>query len=84
MSELLIRVCGIPAIAEVHHYTPGDPGRTWGPPERCHPPEPEDVEFTLRDRRGYRAAWLEAKAEREGEDLTELVLDAIHRQREAA
>ena len=84
MSELYIRVAGIPAIADVHHYTPGDPGRTWGPPERCHPPEPEEVEFTVRDRRGRRAPWLEAVAEREGIDLDELVLDAIHQQREAA
>lgn len=28
-----------------YKYTPGDPGRTSGPPERCYPPEPPEVEF---------------------------------------
>lgn len=27
-------------------FYPGDPGRLSGPPERCYPPEPEDVEIT--------------------------------------
>lgn len=26
-------------------YTPGDPGVTSGPPERCYPPEPSEVEI---------------------------------------
>jgi hypothetical protein len=26
------------------NYFPGDPGRTYGPPENCYPPEPADVE----------------------------------------
>jgi hypothetical protein len=25
--------------------SPGDPGRTYGPPERCYPPEPPEVEI---------------------------------------
>ena len=29
-----INVCGIPAIADVVHYRPGDPGYIDGPPER--------------------------------------------------
>ena len=24
--------------------TPGDPGRTWGPPEKCYPPEGPEIE----------------------------------------
>jgi hypothetical protein len=31
----------------VHYsYRPGDPGRTSGPPERCYPPEPEELEIS--------------------------------------
>ena len=26
-------------------FHPGDPGRTYGPPERCYPPEPSEVEY---------------------------------------
>jgi hypothetical protein len=26
------------------YYTPGDPGRVSGPPEKCYPPEPPEVE----------------------------------------
>ena len=25
-------------------YYPGDPGRLFGPPERCYPPEPAEIE----------------------------------------
>ena len=28
------------------YYTPGDPGRVFGPPEKCYPPEPAEVEVT--------------------------------------
>lgn len=35
-----------------YDYTPGDPGRTSGPPERCYPPEPEEVEITKIELRG--------------------------------
>lgn len=27
------------------NYTPGDPGRTYGPPEYCYPAEPDELEF---------------------------------------
>lgn len=53
------RVAGIPCICEVTTYY-YDPGRTYGPPENCYPPE-MDFEFILLDRKGYRAEWLERK-----------------------
>lgn len=28
-------------------YTPGTPGRTYGPPENCYPDEPADVEYDV-------------------------------------
>lgn len=66
--DIEVRVCGIPAIARVTHYRPGDPGRTSGPPEYCYPPEPTELEWVVLDRRGRPAPWLERKltdAERE-------------------
>jgi|GEM_PF-5934564 len=69
MGEIHVRICGIPARAEIIDYRPGDPGCIMGPPEACYPPEDEEVDFRLLDRRGYPAPWLETKAEREGIDL---------------
>ena len=70
-----IRIAGIPARAEVLNYWPADPGCTVGPADFCYPPEPEEVVFRLLDRKGNLAPWLEAKAEREGFDIQEEVLD---------
>ena len=30
----------------VGNYSPGDPGKTYGPPENCYPPESAEVEIT--------------------------------------
>ena len=27
------------------NWSPGDPGRVWGPPEHCYPPEPPELEI---------------------------------------
>ena len=29
----------------VADYTPGDPGKTYGPPERCYPPESALIDY---------------------------------------
>lgn len=55
------RVAGIPCIVNVTRYSPEIPGRAFGPPEDCSPDEPEEFEWELLDRKGYRAKWLEAK-----------------------
>lgn len=39
-------------------YTPGDPGRLSGPPEKCYPPEPAEVEVTSLKCEGYDALFL--------------------------
>lgn len=36
-------------IVVVKSYTPGKPGRTYGNPEDCYPPEPPEAEFDLID-----------------------------------
>jgi len=56
------RVAGIPCQCLVTHHSPELPmkitGTGYGDAE---PPEPEEFEFRIMDRRGYPAPWLEAK-----------------------
>ena len=78
-----VTVQGIPALALIEHYRPGEPAKIHGPPETCHPGADEECDWTLWDKRGYAAPWLEKLADER--DVEEQVLDAIHqRQREAA
>lgn len=55
-------VAGIPCRCRVTFYSHGVPMRTtgWGYGD-ADPPEPEEFEFDILDRRGYPAAWLERK-----------------------
>jgi hypothetical protein len=34
-------------VAVVTSYRAGDPGRIWGPPEHCYPPEPAEIDWEL-------------------------------------
>lgn len=52
-ETVLIEIHGIPALAWITHYEPGDRGSWW------EPPQPEEVEWEACDRKGYPAAWLE-------------------------
>ena len=56
-----VRICGIPAQAEITHYEPGHPGKLSGHPDTWYPPEGDKLEYKLYDRKGYRAEWLERK-----------------------
>ena len=80
-----IRVGGIPALAVVRHYQPAMPWRQHvfpgAGPGDCDPPEDEDVEWDLYDRRGYPAPWLERMLD--GSE-TEQVLEAVRGGRHAA
>ena len=49
-------VCGIPCGVVIDSYTPGDDGNGID----C-PPEIEEFEYTIIDRSGYRADWIEKK-----------------------
>lgn len=52
-------VNGIPCQCEVTYFRPGARAQLLGPPEKCHPAEPDEFEFVLLDRRGRRATWLD-------------------------
>jgi hypothetical protein len=60
-----VRVAGIPAIADITsaRKTKGDP-TAWTCPDDFY--GSQEMEFTLRDRKGYPAPWLERKAEELG------------------
>lgn len=56
------KVYGIPCQCLVHHYSPERTMRITGSGYGdADPPEPEEFEFQLYDRKGYPAAWLESK-----------------------
>ncbi len=53
---------GIPCICKVTYYSPAKPmtGSGYGD---CDPPEEEEFDFEILDRKGYRAHWLERKVD---------------------
>lgn len=60
--EFQTKVCGIPCTVVVTLYRKAVPMRIYGSGMGdCDPPEPEEFEFHLLDRKGYSAQWLEAK-----------------------
>ena len=62
-------VAGIPCQCEVLYYHPARPMKIFGSGKGdCEPPEPEEFEFQLLDRKGYPAPWLENKLTNSMED----------------
>ena len=60
--EFNTKVCGIPCMVVVTLYRKAIPIRIYGSGfGDCNPPEPEEFEFHLLDRKGYPAKWLEDK-----------------------
>jgi len=78
-----VTVDGIPALARITHYFPGE-AVSMGVHDRKsgalidpgHPGADEDVEFTLHDREGNPAPWLWDKADEL--ELMDQVLAKIH------
>lgn len=61
-NSIETQVSGIPCIALMTEYRRGVPMRITGTGfGDADPAEPDEVEFELLDRRGYRAGWLESK-----------------------
>lgn len=78
---------GIPALAGITMYNPGLPARrgihdktTGALIDPGDPPEPEEIEFELFDRRGFKAPWLEAKlTDDDWQDIERQLLDSRKR-----
>lgn len=47
LYEMESKVGNLPCIIGVTYYHPADPGRVSGPPERCYPPEPMEMDFDV-------------------------------------
>ena len=65
IADLETTIKGIPCGIVVDHYTAG---RDWiqhtfpgAGPGDCEPPEPEEIEWRVLDRKGYPADWLADK-----------------------
>jgi len=58
LSQLEVRIQGIPAIVEVTSVVRATPAGARG---YLDPPEPAEVEFIVMDRRGRPAPWLARK-----------------------
>lgn len=56
------RVAGIPCKVEVTFYSSGQDAIIRSTPENSQPPFDPEVEYTILDRSGRRAEWLERKA----------------------
>ena len=61
--EFRTQINGIPCICRVTHYSPATPMARNGYGEVIDPPEPEEFDFEILDRKGYRAYWLERKVD---------------------
>lgn len=76
-----VNISGIPAQADVIRYSPAHAGCSTSEFLRgnIYPPEPEEVEFNLYDRKGYPAPWLEEKLsdQRVHEDVEDQVIKSI-------
>ncbi len=54
------RISGIPCIVEITSYYPSTPMK-WFRDGTCLPPQYEELEFSVMDRKGRIAPWLERK-----------------------
>lgn len=58
-------VAGIPCLVKYTITGSYRPAKISGPPEDCYEAEFPEVEFTVHDRKGYPAAWLNRKLTQE-------------------
>lgn len=60
-AQFETRVAGIPCICDITYIEAAVQGRRRGHPDTWEPDEPGYAEYSLLDRRGRRAPWLEVK-----------------------
>jgi hypothetical protein len=75
-----LEVCDIRCWATVTAFRPGDPGRLFGPPEFCYPPEPPEFEFFLSHRKNgpYSITLNDYIREADWYDLHEQIEEQYH------
>lgn len=61
------RICGIPCEIEVHSVSSGEAPYLSGHPDSAEPGWDPEIDFTVRDRKGYVANWLAEKLTDEDE-----------------
>lgn len=77
MNLIEATVQGIPCLVRVTHFSPGRPGRYYGPAEDCYPDEDPEFSYDILDRRGRPAPWLARKAtDADHNKISELILEA--------
>lgn len=78
MTTINTTVAGIPCIASLTDFVPGQEGITIGPIERCCPHEDPEIYFQILDRRGRPAPWLERKlTDDEGARIANELVEAM-------
>ena len=70
------KISGIPCLCKVIEYSPYRPMKVYGSGMGdCHPPEYEEFDFEILDRKGYKANWLTKKLKPED---TDRLLEEFH------
>ena len=74
--EFETKIAGIPCVCRVIDWTPYREMKVTGSGMGdCDPPEYEEFEFEILDRKGYKASWLMAKLTAEDKDR---LLEELH------
>ena len=77
--DLEVTICGIPAGIQLDHYSRGTNMPIHS--ASLEPNDPPELEYTVTDRKGYRADWLVELAKRFGVDLDSIVMEQLTDQR---
>jgi len=78
-SNIKVGFRGYDLEVEILYYSAGDAGVISGPPENCYPPEPEEVDWKIKDDDNL-VATLIYDNDILHEELTGYILEAIHQE----
>lgn len=73
--DLEVNIAGIPAGIHLEHYSRGTNMPIHS--ATLDPNDPPELEYTVTDRKGYRADWIVERAERLGVDLDSIVKEKL-------